>query len=329
MNKGSLFDHARRTPVEGALSLVLHCNLPDTGASVQTQRSEYLSYRRKFEPTTVKLVIVAESPPDSGKYFYNPTGAVTEWLFAALMKQLGVEPKTKDEGLREFQRRGWALIDATYEPVNKRESKAAKKEVILRDYPLLRDDLKRLLPDLSTPVVLVKANVCRLLEPRLAADGFNVINKGQSVSFPAFGQQPDFHRQFCAILKSAKKLTDRGGTPRSRPKKRPANEPGNAGLTTLIKKHGKDILTNLIKEHGDEILTYLVKVLGNAVFTATIQRNGRVGPEEMTANPKTFRRALRDKNFAWHTHGESWEVDVGSPEHQAMLDVLKTSTKRK
>src|ERR1039458_10743531 len=41
---------------------------------VQTQRSEYLSFRRKFEPATVKLVIVAESPPASGKYFYNPKG---------------------------------------------------------------------------------------------------------------------------------------------------------------------------------------------------------------------------------------------------------------
>jgi hypothetical protein len=143
-------------------------------------REYYLSIRSKFAPASAKLVIVAESPPasDEGKYFYNPTGAVTEWLFAALMKQLCVEPKTKDEGLREFQRRGWALIDATYEPVNKRESEAAKKEVILR------------------------------------------------------------------------------------------------------------------------------------------------GPEEMAADPKTFRRALRDKNFAWHTHGEGWEVEVGSPEHQAMLEVL-------
>jgi hypothetical protein len=62
-------------------------------------------------------VTIAESPPASGKYFYDPTGATSEWLFAALMKQIGFSPSNKEEGLREFQRRGWILIDATYEPV--------------------------------------------------------------------------------------------------------------------------------------------------------------------------------------------------------------------
>jgi hypothetical protein len=41
------------------------------------QRGDYLNFRRKFEPENVKLVIVAESPPASGKYFYNPVGMAT------------------------------------------------------------------------------------------------------------------------------------------------------------------------------------------------------------------------------------------------------------
>jgi hypothetical protein len=151
-------------------------------------------------------VIVAESPPASGKYFYNPAGAVSEPLFAAFMQQLGFTPATKASGLCEFQRRGWVLIDATYEPVNAL-SGAARDEIVTRDYPLLRDDLAALLPDRSTPLVLVKANVCELLEPKLAEDGFNVRNKGQSIYFPSHGRQPDFHRQFGAILKSTE--TDR------------------------------------------------------------------------------------------------------------------------
>jgi hypothetical protein len=82
------------------------------------KRSEYLDLRRLYEPQSlVRLVIIAESPPASGKYFYDPTGATSEWLFAALMKQIGFSPSNKEEGLREFQRRGWILIDATYEPV--------------------------------------------------------------------------------------------------------------------------------------------------------------------------------------------------------------------
>jgi hypothetical protein len=113
---------------------------------VQKQRSEYLDLRREFEPepACVKLVIVAESPPTGGKYFYNPDGKVSEPLFTALMKQLGIRPDTKSEGLREFQKRGWVLVDATYEQVSEPDERS-RDLVIDRDYPLLRDDLKRLL----------------------------------------------------------------------------------------------------------------------------------------------------------------------------------------
>ena len=157
--------------------------------------------RREFEPTTVKLVIVAESPPTSGKYFYDPDGKVSEPLFNALMKQLGIQPKTKFEGLSEFQRRGWVLVDATYEPVNVRD-KRGRDLVIDRDYPELCGDLKRLLARgwSEIPLILIKANVCKLLEPKLKEDGFNVLNKCRRVYFPSHGRQRDFDRQFREIV---------------------------------------------------------------------------------------------------------------------------------
>lgn len=167
------------------------------------QRTDYLSMRRGFEPTSVKLVIVAESPPVSGKYFYNPDGAINEPLFKALMKQLGAEPKTKEGGLSAFQKQGWVLVDATYEPVNARND---RDDVIARDYPHLREDLKRLLADQwnKVPLILLKANVCDLLEPKLVKDGFNVLNRGRRVYFPSHGRQNDFDRQFGAIVGSVR-----------------------------------------------------------------------------------------------------------------------------
>ena len=167
------------------------------------ERSDYIAYRSKFIPASIGLVIVAESPPSSGKYFYNPGGATSEPLFAALMAQLGITPITKESGLREFQRRGWVLVDATYEPVNAIKANRIRDAVIKRDYPLLRDDLSGILPDRSVPVVLLKANVCRLLEPSLTDDGFNVLNRGCVVYFPGTGRQSDFHRQFSGVLQSA------------------------------------------------------------------------------------------------------------------------------
>jgi hypothetical protein len=167
----------------------------------QTQRDEYFRLRRRFEPTKPTLVIIAESPPTGGKYFYNPDGKVGEPLFKALMKQLGIEPpKTKFEGLSDFQKRGWVLVDATYDPVNALRGRR-RDLVILRDYPKLCGVLKQLMDTRwsKTPLVLIKVNVCKLLELRLERDGFNVLNKGRKVYFPA--RHPHiFCRQFREIV---------------------------------------------------------------------------------------------------------------------------------
>jgi hypothetical protein len=166
------------------------------------RRDSYFPLRRHYEPGSVNLLVVAESPPASGRYFYDPEGSVSEPLFRALMQCLCVCPLTKESGLCEFQRRGWVLVDATYEPVNTLKP-SSRDQVIARDYPLLCADLASLLPDRSAPLVLVKANVCRILEPKLAEDGFNVLNRGRAVYFPSHGRQNDFQRQLGAILKAA------------------------------------------------------------------------------------------------------------------------------
>ena len=157
-------------------------------------RERYISLRRRYEPAATRLAIVAESPPASGLYFYDETGATTEPLFAAVMK-LRLQPSTKAEGLSALRQEGWLLVDATYQPVNALDA-AGRDAVIVRDYPLLREDLKALAPE---RVVLIKKNVCVLLEPRLVADGFRVINEGRAIYFPSHGRQGDFHRQFAEI----------------------------------------------------------------------------------------------------------------------------------
>jgi hypothetical protein len=60
---------------------------------------------------------------------------------------------------------------------------------------LLRDDLTSLILDRATPF-LIETNVCRILEPKLTDDGFNVLNRGR---VPSSGRQGDFHQQFSAV----------------------------------------------------------------------------------------------------------------------------------
>ncbi len=41
-------------------------------------------------------------------------------------------------------------------------------------------------------------------------------------------------------------------------------------------------------------------------------------------DPDLFSAALRKKKFAWHADGEGWLVELDSPEHLQMIDVLRT-----
>ncbi|CCE03188.1 hypothetical protein BRAS3809_7040004 [Bradyrhizobium sp. STM 3809] len=97
------------------------------------------------------------------------------------------------------------LVDATCQQVDKLPKDAGQDRdtLIAGDYPLLIEDLSSLLSDRRVPLILIKANVCRLLEPRLTKDGFKVINAGRLVYFPSTGQQKKFEQQFAEILNSA------------------------------------------------------------------------------------------------------------------------------
>jgi hypothetical protein len=174
----------------------------DLSCEAEMLRDEYLDLRRRYEPKHVKLVVVAESPPTSGLYFYNPEGRVTEPLFSALMKQLDSVCSEKADGLLKLQQRGWLLIDATYEPVNEL-SVAQRRKAIERDFQTLCDDLKNSMPDRSAPLILIKENVCRILEPGLISEGFNVLNRGVVIPFPSTGHQKQFHEKFAAVCRSA------------------------------------------------------------------------------------------------------------------------------
>lgn len=160
----------------------------------------YLKFRNKYLPETMKLIFILESPPASGKYFYDKTGKKTEPLFKELMKALDYEPIDKEDGLNFFKGKGYLLVDSTYKPVNNLKGKE-RANIILSDFSELLADLEGINPAKKTPIVLVKVNICKLLEGRLLSKGFIVLNKGKVVPFPSTGQQKRFQAEICNILK--------------------------------------------------------------------------------------------------------------------------------
>lgn len=167
-------------------------------------RTYYINLRNNYLPKRIKLIFILESPPANGRYFYNPQGTTTEPLFSAMMKLMDYHPKDKADGLAEFQKRCYFLVDVTYQPINRIRG-ARRNEIILRHLPYLLDDLKAVTRNQRTKIILVKANICRMLEAPLKELCYNVVNDGIIVPFPSTGQQNNFFNainQFLAKLKN-------------------------------------------------------------------------------------------------------------------------------
>ncbi|MBU8920935.1 MAG: hypothetical protein KOO63_03645 [Bacteroidales bacterium] len=164
------------------------------------EKKDYLRLRNRYRPPRIQTVFILESPPASGKYFYDPDGSIHEQLFSAMMDLLDFEPETKRDGLEYFSRTGHFLVDATYEPVNELRGKT-REAAILRNYDNLVEDLRALGASNTIDFVLIKANICQLLGPRLEADGFNVLNRGVSIPFPGSGQQGNFRKVLPEVYK--------------------------------------------------------------------------------------------------------------------------------
>jgi len=111
---------------------------------------------------------------------------------------LELTPASKEEGLSRFREQGYFLIDATYTPVNQLPD-SKKEAIILRDFPLLVEALHEYAGP-ETAIVLVKANVYKLLEPKLRDLGFNVLNQEVMIPFPSSGQQSKFRSAIQKVL---------------------------------------------------------------------------------------------------------------------------------
>jgi hypothetical protein len=164
--------------------------------------AKYKKMREAYRPERIKAIFILESPPKSGKYFYNPDGTVHEQLFRAMMEFIEIKPSSKQDGLQAFRSQGFILVDASYAPVNDFKGKA-RDEAILREYDSLLRDLNLLNPNKDVPLILVKANVYELLRERLGEAGFRVVNNDIKIPFPGSGRQKEFRDKLAAVVETA------------------------------------------------------------------------------------------------------------------------------
>ncbi len=159
--------------------------------------------RKKYKPEKIKIIFIAEAPPDSlDRFFYYENVKKADYLFLGIIDALYPNlkesflkskrtPEIKQKILSQFKRDGFYLLDLYELPISmKFESKInARKK--------LSEKLKKIC-NKETSIILIKKDVYDNVYDFLKSN-FNVINK--KINFPSNGWQKKFKEKFTEALK--------------------------------------------------------------------------------------------------------------------------------
>ncbi len=150
--------------------------------------------RRKYRPRKIRLLLIAESPPSSGGFFYFPMTIGKDHLFRETMKALDLWPENqpmrkgvdKRQMLRRFQSMGLYLLDTCNFPVDKMRPRE-RREAVLEQIPRLVNDVIEANP---LHILAVKSTIFNPVIIALKESGLRsrILNTGP-VPFPSHGNQ--------------------------------------------------------------------------------------------------------------------------------------------
>ncbi|NTS41175.1 hypothetical protein HRG84_09700 [Flavisolibacter sp. BT320] len=166
-------------------------------------KERYASARNKYKPRQVRVLLLAEGPPDSlDRHFYFEDVKRQDSLFLEIMGVLypeqkkqylvsGRETELKQELLSLFEEDGYFLLDLADVPCSLLEGGIASQ------VPEMLKRLPRLI-DKKTPIILIKANVYDLCYAPLTESGYRV--HPERMPFPGSGQQKVFREKFSKAI---------------------------------------------------------------------------------------------------------------------------------
>jgi len=150
--------------------------------------------RRKYRPHKIRFLLIAESPPSSGGFFYFETTIGKDHLFRETMKALEFWPHNqpmhrgvdKRSMLRRFQSMGFYLLDTCVSPVDRMRPGDRRKTVLAQTHRLVKDVTK------ANPshIFIVKSSIFSPVSKALKESGFlpRLLNV-RPVPFPSHGNQ--------------------------------------------------------------------------------------------------------------------------------------------
>lgn len=175
--------------------------------------TSYESVRQKYKPTTIKLLLIAESPPpaadvqSSRHFYYTDRIRKDDRLFVNTIKALYPETadmkepeleEQKEALLRRLQVDGVYMIEALEESQIHEVTKRQRQELIAKSLPRIIERVKQLANE-STKLVLIKSNVYDIAAEPLREAGFTVLNEGL-VDYPGRFNQRAYREKLAQLV---------------------------------------------------------------------------------------------------------------------------------
>lgn len=191
----------------GQHSITMHSSINTAlGISQSPLKDSYALARNKYRPKKVSLLLIAESPPSSGGYFYAEETIGKDHLFRETMKALELWPADrpmrkgcdKRPMLKQFRSLGFFLIDTCELPIDKMPPRLRKLSTI-QGASTLSHRVKELDP---SQILIVKKTVFNPVRQVLSLAGFEdrIMNK-RAMPFPSHGNQKKYRLMVRRLLK--------------------------------------------------------------------------------------------------------------------------------
>lgn len=165
----------------------------------------YEKLREQYRPTQVRVLLIAESPPDPGsgdrRFFYSPSLTIDNLyrgVAEAVYGERGdVNLRDKPTVLKRLKEDGFWLIDATDHSINKK-TPAIRVREIAAAAPRLVERCLEIAP--QTGVIVCHTKVYAAVASRLREAGVTVLHD-EPIPFPLGNWRAQFVSRFRSALR--------------------------------------------------------------------------------------------------------------------------------
>lgn len=152
--------------------------------------------RQAYRPPQVGVLLIAESPPKGGRFFYRGDSNLFHYTCEAFQSAFGLRFRGPEEFLSAFKRNGCYLEDLSVAPLD--HLKGSPRERARREAAGgLVNKVRSASP---RAVVCVMKGISEIVRTAVVEAGFGTV-LFDVVAFPANGHQTEYVRELAAILR--------------------------------------------------------------------------------------------------------------------------------